>query len=164
MAQATAFVDASPLIGLAFVGGLDWLPKLYRTAFITQTVRDEVLPGRGLPGESAIRVVLRRRHIRLFRRKLTEPNFPGLDDGEASALRAALDHGEGALVVIDDLAGRKVAAQRGIPYTGTAGVIIEAKRARLIRSARPVFERLAQMDFRLSPQIVEEILIELGER
>lgn len=164
MAEATAFVDASPLIGLAYVGGLGWLPRLYRSAFITQTVRDEVLPGRGLPGESAIRGALRRGQIRLFRRKLTEPVFPELDDGEASILRVALAHGDGALVVVDDLVARKIAGQRGIPYTGTAGVIIEAKRARLIRSARPVFERLAQTDFRLSPQIVEEILTELGER
>ena len=164
MAEATAFVDASPLIGLAYVGGLGWLPRLYRTAFITQTVRDEVLPGRGLPGESAIRGALRSGHIRLSRRKLTEPVFPELDDGEASILRAALAHGKSALIVVDDLAARKIAGQRGIPYTGTAGVIIEAKRARLIRSARLVFERLAQTDFRLSPNIVEEILTELGER
>ena len=164
MAEATAFVDASPLIGLAYVGGLGWLPRLYRTVFITHAVRDEVIPGRRLPGESAIRDALRRRHIRLFRRKLTEPVFPELDDGEASILRAALDYGEGALIVVDDLAARTVAAQRGILYTGTAGVIIEAKRTRLIRSARPVFERLAQTDFRLSPQVVEEILTKLGER
>jgi len=164
VAEATAFVDASPLIGLAYVGGLGWLPRLYGTAFITQTVRDEVLPGRGLPGESTIRGALRRRHIRLLRLKLTEPVFPELDDGEASTLRAALEHGDGALVVVDDLVARKVAGRRGIPYTGTAGVIIEAKRARLIRSARPVFERLAQTDFRLSRQVVKQILTELGER
>ena len=66
--------------------------------------------------------------------------------------------------MVDELAARKVAGLQGIPYTGTAGGIIEAKRARLIRSARPVFERLAQTDFRLSPQIVEAVLSELGER
>lgn len=164
MAEATAFVDASPLIGLASVGGLAWLPKLYRTAFITQVVRDEVMPGLGLPGENLIRAAMRQKHIRLFRRKLTEPLLPELDEGEASILRAALNHGEGALIIADDLAARKGAAQRKIPYTGTAGVIIEAKRARLIKFARPVFERLAQTDFRLSPQIVEAVLAELGER
>ena len=51
MAEATAFVAASPLIGLASVGGLAWLPRLYRTAFDTQAVRDEVTPGLTLPGE-----------------------------------------------------------------------------------------------------------------
>lgn len=94
----------------------------------------------------------------------TEPLFPELDVGEASILRAALYHGDGALIVVDDLAARKVAAQRGIVFTGTAGVIIEAKRARLIRSARPIFERLARTDFRLSPRVVEEVLNSLGER
>ncbi|MSQ73397.1 MAG: DUF3368 domain-containing protein [Betaproteobacteria bacterium] len=164
MAETTAFVDASSLIGLASVGGLATLPKLYGTALITQAVRDEVMPGLGFPGEGLIRAAMRQGHIRLFRRKLTEPLLPELDEGEASILRAALDHGEGALIIVDDLAARKGAAQRKISFTGTAGVIIEAKRARLIKSARPVFERLAQTDFRLSAHIVEAILTELGER
>lgn len=163
MAEKAAFVDASPLIGLACVGGLGWLPKLYRTAFITRTVRDEVLPGRGLPGETAIRSALRERQIRLSRREPAEPVFPELDDGEASTLRAALRHGDGALLIVDDLAARRIAAQQGIPFTGTAGVIIEAKRSRLIKAARPVFERLAKSDFRLSQELVEAILREIGE-
>ena len=164
MAQATAYVDASPLIALAYLGGLGWLPRLYGRALVTRAVRDEVLPGRGLPGESAIRDALRRRHFRVFPRALTERAFPELGDGEASTLRAALHHGDGALVVVDDLAARKAAARLGLTFTGTAGVIIEAKRARLIQSARPVFERLAQTDFRLSPHVVEAILDRLGER
>jgi predicted nucleic acid-binding protein len=44
VAQEAAFVDASPLIGLACVGGLVWLPKLYAAAFITRTVRAEAGP------------------------------------------------------------------------------------------------------------------------
>jgi len=164
VAQEAAFVDASPLIGLAYVGGLAWLPKLYGAAFITRTVRDEALPGRELPGESAIRSALRRKHLRLLRRDLAEPIFPDLDGGEASTLRAALGHGAGALVVIDDLAARQAAGALKLAFTGTAGVILEARRAGLIGAARPVFERLAQTDFRLSSRIVEEILAELSER
>lgn len=164
MAQEAAFVDASPLIGLACVGGLVWLPKLYGAAFITRTVRDEALPGRELPGESAIRSALRRKYLRLMRRDLSEPEFPDLDGGEASTLRAALSHGEGALVVIDDLAARQAARALKLAFTGTAGVILEARRAGLIDAARPVFEQLAQTDFRLASGIVEEILAELGER
>ncbi|MSP98630.1 MAG: DUF3368 domain-containing protein [Betaproteobacteria bacterium] len=164
MAQEAAFVDASPLIGLACVDGLVWLPQLYGAAFITRAVRDEVLPGRELPGESAIRSALRRKHLRLFTRDLAEPEFADLDAGEASTLRAALRHGEGAIVVIDDLAARQAAGALRLAFTGTAGVILEAKRSGLIEAARPVFERLAQTNFRLSSQIVEEILTQLGER
>ena len=164
MAQEAAFVDASPLIGLAYVGGLAWLPRLYGAAFVTRTVRDEVLSGRGLAGESEIRRALKRKHLRLLRRNLVEPEFPDLDGGEASTLRAALGHGEGALVVIDDLAARQAAGALKLVFTGTAGVILEARRAGLIDAARPVFEQLAQTDFRLSSRIVEEILAELGER
>jgi predicted nucleic acid-binding protein len=37
-------IDASPLIGLAMVDGLQWLPKLFETVFLPNTVRQEVLP------------------------------------------------------------------------------------------------------------------------
>lgn len=163
MAQEAAFVDASPLIGLACVGGLAWLPKLYGAAFITRAVRDEVLPGRGLPGESAIRTALKRKQLRLLKRELTEPAFAGLDAGEASTLRAALGYGDRALAVIDDLAARRAAGALKLAFTGTAGVIFDAKQAGLIQAARPLFGQLARTDFRLSSRIVEEILAELGE-
>jgi predicted nucleic acid-binding protein len=78
-------------------------------------------------------------------------------------LRAALHYGEGALVIIDDLAARRIAAERGIPFTGTAGVVVEAKRAGLIKAVRPMLERLAEIGFRLSPELVEAILHEVGE-
>ena len=109
-------------------------------------MRNEVLPGRGLPGESDIRSALRRKHLRLLKREPTEREFPDLDAGEASTLRAELGHGEGALIVIDDLAARRAAAALKLPFTGTAGVVLDAKRVGLIDAVRPVFERLARTD------------------
>lgn len=47
-------IDSSPLIGLALIGGLDWLPKLFGQVFLPETVRQEVLPGKDAPGENAI--------------------------------------------------------------------------------------------------------------
>ena len=164
MAQAAAFVDASPLIGLARVVGLIWLPRLYGAAYVTRAVREEVLAGRGLPGESEIRSALRRKHLRLFLKRPAQPDLPGLDEGEASTLRAAVAHGEGAIAVIDDLAAREAARALNLAFTGTAGVILGAKRSGLIAAARPVFDKLAQTDFRLAPLIVEQVLAELGER
>lgn len=35
--------------------------------------------------------------------------------------------------------------------------------ARLIKAALPIFERLAENDFRLSPELVEAILVKIGE-
>jgi predicted nucleic acid-binding protein len=40
---------------------------------------------------------------------------------------------------------------------------VEAKRAGLIKAARPMLKRLAESGFRLSPELVEAILREVGE-
>ena len=41
-------IDASPLIGLAIVDGLSWLPKLFDTIYVSKIVKSEVLPGTGV--------------------------------------------------------------------------------------------------------------------
>lgn len=50
--------DASPLIGLAIVEGLAWLPALFGEVWLPPAVRDEVLPHRQARGEAAIQTAL----------------------------------------------------------------------------------------------------------
>jgi predicted nucleic acid-binding protein len=161
--EEVAFVNASPLIGLAHLDALAWLRKLHGRALITPTVRSEVLTGLGRPGEAEIAAAIRRREIGVLRRDPPGPLLPALDDGEASTIRAALAHGPGALVILDELSARKAARRLGLHCTGTAGVIVEAKRARLVRTAGPLFKRLAESGFHLSPDFVAAVLAELGE-
>jgi predicted nucleic acid-binding protein len=161
--EEVAFVNASPLIGLANLDGLAWLRKLYGRALITPTVRSEVLTGLGRPGEAEVSTAIRRRQIGVLRRDPAGPLLPALDDGEASTIRATLAHGHGALVILDELSARKTTRRLGLRCTGTAGVIVEAKRARLITAARPLFKRLAESGFHLSPELVAAVLEELGE-
>lgn len=119
--------------------------------------------GLGLPGESDIASAIRRRHIGVLRRDPAGPPFPALDDGEASTIRAALKHGPRALVILDELSARKAARRLGLRCTGTGGVIVEARRARLVNKARPLFSRLTEAGFYLSPELVAAVLKELGE-
>jgi len=58
VARKIVLADASPLIGLARVGGLPWLRKLYRSISITKAVRAEATAARGLPGAVAISAAL----------------------------------------------------------------------------------------------------------
>ena len=161
--EEVAYVNASPLIGLAHVDGLAWLRKLYGRALITPTVRSEVLTGLGRPGEAQVSATIRRRQIGVMRRDPAGPLLPSLDDGEASTIRAALAHGLGALLILDELSARKAARRLGLHCIGTAGVIVDAKHARLVKAAQPLFERLAKSGFHLSPDLVAAVLAELGE-
>jgi predicted nucleic acid-binding protein len=113
--EAVAFVNASPLIGLAQIDGLAWLRRLYGRASMTPTVRAEVLTGLGRPGEAEVSAAIRRRQLSILRRDPEGPPFPALDDGEASTVRAALAHGPRALVILDELSARKTARRLGLP-------------------------------------------------
>ena len=164
MARKIVLADASPLIGLARVGGLPWLRKLYRTVSITKAVRGEATGARELPrGAVAISAALKQGWIRVLQPEWSEPPLPRLDTGEASTLRAAIALGARTLVLLDDLEARREAQRLGIAITGTAGIVVEARQAGLIPAARPVFSRLADEGFHLGDDLVRAVLAALGE-
>ncbi|MGN6178210.1 MAG: DUF3368 domain-containing protein [Mucilaginibacter sp.] len=66
-------------------------------------------------------------------------------------------------MIIDDLKGRKLASQLKLNYTGTLGVMILAKQKNIIISLRTYFERIRKTDFRISPDLLEKILTDMGE-
>jgi predicted nucleic acid-binding protein len=66
-------------------------------------------------------------------------------------------------VLLDDLEARREAQRLGIAITGTAGIVVEARRAGLIPAARPVFSRLADEGFHLGDDLLRAVLAELGE-
>ena len=85
-----------------------------------------------------------------------------LDKGEASIIALALGI-ENPIIAIDDLKGRKVASSLGLKVTGTLGLIFKAKQSGLINSVRNCIEDLRKVDFRISENIVEELIKLSGE-
>ncbi len=69
-----------------------------------------------------------------------------VDKGEASAIALALET-PGSTIILDDYKARKIAAQLGISFTGTIGVIIIAKLTGFIPSIKTVLEKLRETDF-----------------
>ncbi len=159
--------DASPLIGLARVGGLIWLQRLFGQVFVPPEVRAEVLPGLGFPEEQAVRAAVAAGWLAVHAAAPGEPSLPDLDEGEAACIRIALAHvrrhGQPALLLMDERAGRAIAVEHGLPVAGTAAVIGMARSRGLIGSAREVFSRLHASDFRISAKVIETVLRRVGE-
>ncbi|ESQ15647.1 MAG: DUF3368 domain-containing protein [Thiohalocapsa sp. PB-PSB1] len=160
--------DASPLIGLARIDALDWLRALFGTVWIPSEVRAEVLPGRGLADEAAIAAAGAKGWLRQTEPSPAEPALPDLDEGEAACIRIALAHAGPSLLLMDERAGRAIAAEHGLRVAGTAAVVGMAKTRGLIPSsgfgsAREVFARLHGADFRISVQVIETVLRRVGE-
>ena len=158
--------DASPLIGLATVDGLAWLQPLFGEVHIPPSVQAEVLPGRNARGELEIAAAIKRKHVRVWRKAIpVQPErFADLDAGEVDCIQMALSLGPGkALILIDERAGRAVAAELGLAVAGTAALVGLAKKRGLIASARSCFERLHGSDFRISAAVIQVVLREVGE-
>ena len=131
----------------------------------TAIVLVEVAPGREqtLPGEAAILQALRAKWLTSLNREWDEPTFSFLDRGEASILCAASNLRAPCLLLIDDLPARAAAKNLGFAVTGTAGILVRAKRQGVLPAVRPVMETLHACGFRLSTELIKAILVEVGE-
>ena len=163
-AASIVLADASPLIALGIVDGLAWAHALFGKVSLTATVQGEVAPGNGRPGEREIAAAIKRGWLKKIRDEWQEPASAEFDAGEASTLRAAVNLRRPCLILMDEKAGRAIARELGFAVTGTAGIILAAKRRRLIPAARPVFEQLLGNDFRLSSELIRAVLDEAGEK
>jgi len=160
----TRFVvaDASPMIGLATAGALHLLRELYGTVTITRLVKDEVTGDPKLPGARELDAAMREGWVRVAPAPPETWRLSGLDSGEASTLAlAALQ--EGALVLMDDAQGRVQAAALGLEVLDLAGVLLAAKRARLVAAVQPFLARLARGGFTLPKDAHRDLLRDAGE-
>jgi predicted nucleic acid-binding protein len=85
-----------------------------------------------------------------------------LDPGEQSAILLA-QFEAGALLLIDDAAGRLEASRRGILTTGTLGVLRAAALMDLV-DLPPALTRLLETNFRVSMTLVADLLAEDAAR
>lgn len=163
MAGVRVLSDASPLIGLARVQGLDWLRELFGTVGMPREVRAEVLSGRGLPDEAEISAALSAGWLQVLGPAPSTPPLPDLDEGEAACIRLALAQGPPMLLLMDERAGRAIAQEHGLQVTGTAAIVGLAKQRGLIASAREVFAQLHRAEFRIAPEVITRILQRVDE-
>lgn len=155
--------DASPLIGLSIVGGLQWLPEIFGTVWIPEAVRNEVLSKRAAQGKQAIETALNNDWIQLWQEPFELLTDIDLDDGESACISIAAGMAEPALLIMDERAGRAVAKEKGIAIIGTATIIAEAKKRGLIPSAKEAFELLHQSDYRISANVIRTVLLRVDE-
>jgi predicted nucleic acid-binding protein len=80
-----------------------------------------------------------------------------VDCGEASAIALANEYDD-VLLLLDDLKAQKLAIRLKFKITGTLGVIHKAKQMAIIDKVKPLIDKLLLTDFRVSDNIIEEIL------
>lgn len=94
---------------------------------------------------------------------LTERLSEVLGTGEVAAIGLCLEL-QAELLLCDDLEARRIAAAQGIRVVGTLGLLVRGKRAGRLDAVRPIVDAMVTMGLRVSPDLVEEILVLAGEK
>jgi predicted nucleic acid-binding protein len=90
-------------------------------------------------------------------------NFPPeLGAGEQAVLAVASGR-QDLVAILDDSLARHTASARGIRFTGTLGLLVDAKRAGLVPAVAPLIEQLQKLGFRASPKTKSAMLKLAGE-
>lgn len=152
MLDIIVIADTSCLISLTKIRAIHFLKELYHDIFITEEIASEF--GEPLPDWIKVQSAKNKNYQKML--------FIQLDKGEASAIALAFEL-KNVLLILDDLKGRKEAEKLGFKITGTLGVLIKAKKTGLIKELKPYIETLLASGFRVSQNIIDEILLKCNE-
>ena len=157
-----AVADTSPICYLILIGEVELLPKLFNEVLAPQAVVNELLhpdapePVRawasGLPSWFCAQDIFAGAPVGMEK----------LQAGERAAILLA-ESIKAGIILLDEKAARRVAADRGLRVTGTLGVLGEAATRGLVELA-PAIDRLSKTSFRYSPALMKATLDRFGSR
>jgi uncharacterized protein len=155
--EAAAISNTGPLIALAKVQRLGLLTLLFGEILIPKAVAAELTAG---PGFLAGSDILTTRGFRVVecQRETGGLLRAELDLGEASVIQLARENPL-AEVLIDEKKARRLAESvYGLRLLGTGGLLLRAKRRRLIAEVKPLFEQMRKNGYFVSDRLVGGIL------
>jgi uncharacterized protein len=142
--------NTSPLQYLHQTGLLTLLPALYGRLFVPPAVAAEIDAGRARGVDLPVLPGLPWLSVQPLQATALLPAVTDLGAGEREVLALSTEI-HGALAILDDGLARRYAGLLGVPFTGTVGLLIRAKKEGLLPAVRPVLEQLVSLRFRLDP-------------
>ncbi len=155
--------DSAVLIGLAKIGKLNLLEKLYEKIYIPWGVYNEVVvSGRSRPGAEEIDKAKWLGKIKVKDRTAVNLLASEFGQGESEVLVLGKEL-KADWLILDDARARTAAVSAGYRIIGLAGILLLAKQRDLIEDIKPLFDELVDKNFRLSDKIMQTILEKAGE-
>lgn len=150
--RSAVIADTSSLILFEKINEQRLLREIYGKLYITPEIQQEYRSE--LPTWIEIKEVEAQKYLFFLSTQV--------DLGEASAIALALEM-ENSLIILDDLSARKLALQLHLQITGVLGVLVKAKKINLVKTVKPLIDKLLQTNFRISGKIITEVLTITGE-
>jgi hypothetical protein len=154
----TFVCNAGPVIALAKIDRLPLLHQMAGSVMIPEAVFHEVL---AKPGAESSRILSASRSFLIVENppEIVAPSVQfasrHLDAGEKEVIALASSIKPPVMVVLDDAAGRRVAAQLGIPVLGFVGLLLVAKERQCISVVMPLVEQARNHGYWLSDELLE---------
>ncbi len=148
--------DTSAITNLMHIGQLNILRALFKQIYIPPAVYSELcvleIQKKKLENQNWIII----HHV--TERVIIEQFEKDLDIGEVEAIALAFEFNADYLL-IDELKGRKFAEKLGLKVVGLLGILIKAKREKVIPKVKPLVEMLINSaGFRIHPELYTEVL------
>ncbi|KXK16242.1 MAG: hypothetical protein UZ14_CFX002000044 [Chloroflexi bacterium OLB14] len=151
--------DTTPLIGLASIGRLEILKKIFEEVYIPQAVYDETVTHGKVEGK-AKQEVEKASWIKVIQVKdqlAVNLLLDEMDLGEVETIVLAVEM-KAEWVLMDEKKGRRKLSQLDIPKIGTIGILLKAKQLKYIPSLRAEIENLQKIGFSISQTVIDEVL------
>ena len=161
MPDGPVVANNTPLAALWASRRLDLLESLFGQVLIPTEVASEFLAAESFARQRDLEAApwIKITPVADRRRALSYSN---LDLGEAEVLALA-EETDAALVVIDEVKGRRFARRLGFPIIGTLGILLLAKEDGLVSKMHPLIEQLEASGLHLAPELGSKVLRMAGE-
>ena len=153
MSVEVGVFDASPLIALAQIGRLDFLPQPFDEVVVPPAVLMETSRLIGRPDWFLVWAPILPLDVQIHEASLG----PGESEVIALALQLAAE------VVLDDRPARRLALRLDLPVLGVVGLLQRAKRRGLIEAVRPELIALRSHEFLLDARLLQQAIIDAGQ-
>jgi hypothetical protein len=150
--------DAGPLIALAKIDLLNYRNQMYGEVLIPPTNLKELALESHKPGSALLKTAISEGWLRMMdiQSSPDQSLLSLLDAGEAEAILLA-EQVNCRFLLIDERKGRVVAKKRGIPIVGVCGLLLLAKDQGFIQLLVPLLNKLLDISYRLSSQLISEV-------
>lgn len=157
--MAEVVSNAGPLIALARIERLQLLRDLFQQIAIPPAVRAEILDAQSVRAlEKADWIFVQSVQDSLAVAMLRHQ----LDQGESEAIVLARET-SAELLLIDERVGTRRARFLGQETIGTLGVLLLAKKARILPTVQPTLLELRQTGFHMDEDLIRRVLLTAGE-
>lgn len=165
MTDKIIIADAGPLIAFGRIKQLSLLSKALGEIIAPLSVVNECISNTSLPGAKEILVAIEKKLIVSHKNPDTrdyQDLFDILGPGEAAAIVLALQLNAGLLM--DEKLGRQTAQKMNLRIIGTSGVLLLAKKKKLIEKVAPLIHELKNAGYYLSKELIKKVLSIANEK